>query len=128
MTWAVIVVRTLVGAMFVFSSVSWWLASHASSGRTETPAKFLDSLIEANFFLVVKTLEFSGGVMLLSGRMAPLGIVLVTPVAVNILLFEVLMKHEPGPGLALVPALGFLIYGYWPYFSRIFTVHARVGG
>ena len=76
---------------------------------------------------VVKVLELLGGLMLLSGRMAPLGITLLMPIAVNILLYEIFLLGKPGPGYGLVPLLGVLIGLYWRHFLSVFTVAARAG-
>ena len=129
MAWAVIVVRTLVGVGFVLSAVTWVLGTHAVHPTVESPGTaFIWALSTSGYLYVVKALEFTGGLMIASGRMAPLGVTLTMPVAVNILLFELVLKHEPGPGLVLVAMLAFVIYGYWPYFARVFTTAARVGG
>ena len=45
---------------------------------------------------VVKVLELVGGALVLSGRLVPLGLVILTPVAVNILLFEIFLVGHPG--------------------------------
>ena len=66
--------------------------------------------------------------MLLTGKLVPLGIVLLMPVAVNILLYELFLMKEPGPGYVIVPLLVFLIWGYRSYFRPLFTVDPKIGG
>src|SRR5262249_42975537 len=76
---------------------------------------------------VVKVLEVVGGALVLSGRMTPLGLVLLTPVAVNILLFELLLAKQPGPGVVFVAVCVFLIWAYRSHFAPVFTTNARIG-
>ena len=76
---------------------------------------------------VIKVLEVAGGALLLSGRFVPLGITLLTPVAVNIFLFEIFLLHGPGPGHVFVPLLAFLVYAYRSHFAPVFAVKAKIG-
>ena len=88
----------------------------------------LTAMVPTRYLTVVKVLELVGGVLLLSGILVPVGITILTPVIVNIFLFESLIAKQPGPGIVLTLLIAFLIYGYWPYFRSVFTVRARIGG
>jgi hypothetical protein len=127
MKWVVIVVRTLVGLGFTFSGLTWFLPIMELPPPPEGSAgTFGKLLMDTGYMNVVKTLELAGGLMLLSGRLAPLGITLLMPVAVNILLFELFLLKAPGPGVVLVPLLAFLVWGYRRYFAPVFTTSAEV--
>jgi hypothetical protein len=128
MRWVVIAVRTLVGLGFTLTGLDGFFHFLSIPPPPEgTPASaFMGLLAGSNYFYAVKTCELAGGLMLLSGRMAPLGITLLMPVAVNILLYEVFLLRQPGPGYALVPLLAFLIWGYRRYFAPVFTTRAEV--
>ena len=67
---------------------------------------------------VVKVLELVGGVLVLSGRLVPLGLVILTPVAVNILFFEIFLLGQPGLGVVLTALCIFLIWAYRSHFAR----------
>ena len=100
---------------------------NAVTAEPDTPAaRFGELLVGSNYMYAVKVCELAGGLMLLSGRMAPLGLTLLIPVAVNILLFEVFLLKQPGPGFVLVPLLAFLVWGYRRYFAPVFTTSAEV--
>jgi hypothetical protein len=129
MKWAVIVVRSLVGLGFTFSGLTWFLPIMELPPPPEGAAgTFGKLLMDTGYMNAVKTLELVGGLMLLSGRLAPLGITLLMPVAVNILLFELFLLKQPGPGVVLVPLLAFLVWGYRRYFAPVFTTRAEVTG
>ena len=130
MKWVVIVVRTLVGALFVFAGGAYFFMPEMKP-TGEVPKAvlaFADAFHPTHWMTVVKVVELVGGLLLLTGRLAPPGITLLTPVAVNIALFEVLLARDPGPGVVTTLALGFLIWAYWPYFAPVFTTSARVRG
>jgi putative oxidoreductase len=128
MRWVVIVVRTLVGLGFTVTGLDGFLHFLTiPPPEPGTPAReFMGLLADSKYFYAVKVCELAGGLMLLSGRMAPLGITLLMPVAVNILLYEVFLLKQPGPGYALVPLLAFLIWGYRRHFAPVFTTSAEV--
>jgi hypothetical protein len=127
MKWVVIVVRTLVGLGFTITGLDGFLHFIPMEPPPAGPAtEFGGLLVSSHYMYAVKACELAGGLMLLSGRMAPLGITLLMPVAVNILLFEVFLLKAPGPGVVLVPLLAFLVWGYRRYFAPVFTTSAEV--
>jgi hypothetical protein len=72
-------------------------------------------------------LELVGGALVLSGRLAPLGLVLLTPVAVNIALFDILLIGQPGLGVVLTVLCFFLVWAYRSHFAGVFTTNAKIG-
>lgn len=128
MKWVVIAVRTLVGLGFTITGLDGFLHFLTIPPPPEgTPAAtFMGLLASSKYIYAVKVCELLGGLMLLSGRTAPLGITLLMPVAVNILLYELFLLKQPGPGYVLVPLLAFLIWGYRRYFAPVFTTRAEV--
>jgi hypothetical protein len=131
MKWAVIVVRTLVGLGFTITGLDGFLhfiPMESPPPMPEAATEFGGLLMNSGYILVVKALELVGGLLLLTGRLVPLGIVLLMPVAVNILLFEVFLAKQVGPGAVLVVLLTFLVYGYRRYFAPLFTFNPTIGG
>src|SRR5262245_9533635 len=124
MKWVVIAVRTLVGLGFVFSGLTWFLPMEKPPMPEGDAGTFGKLLMDSGYMTVVKVLELTGGLLLVSGRLAPLGVTLLMPVAVNILLFEVFLAKQPGPGAVLVALLAFLVWGYRRYFGPVFTTSA----
>ena len=76
---------------------------------------------------VVKVLELVGGVLVLSGRLVPLGLAILTPIAVNILLFEIFLLGTAGPGVVLTALCFLLIWAYRSHFAAVFAVKPKIG-
>jgi hypothetical protein len=76
---------------------------------------------------VVGLFQLAGGLLVLSGRMAPLGLAFLAPVLVNILCFHICLEGGKGiaPGLVFSALELFLLYAYRGYFLPLFTVGAR---
>ncbi|HVK09050.1 MAG TPA: DoxX family protein [Gemmataceae bacterium] len=129
MKWVVLIARTLVGLAFVAASLAFFLGKMPQpENPTPEMEAFGTAMGPTNYMNVVKVLELVGGILLVTGILVPIGITILTPVIVNILLFELLIAKQPGPGVILTLLSILLIYGYWPYFRSVFTVRARVGG
>ena len=129
MKWVVIVVRTLVGLGFTITGLDGFLHFIPMEPPPPGPAtEFGGLLMNSGYIYVVKSLELVGGLLLLSGRLVPLGIIMLGPVIVNILLYEVFLLKAPGPGPVLAVLLVFLIWGYRRYFAPLFTVNPEIGG
>ncbi|HEY2784206.1 MAG TPA: DoxX family membrane protein [Fimbriiglobus sp.] len=127
-----IVLRLLVGLPFVVLGLDFFLhfLSMPQPQMPEAAQQFAGVLMSTNYMVVVKILEISGGVLLLSGRFAPLGLVLLVPVTVNIALWDALIVKYSGPpiGTVLLAMEVVLIWLYRPYFAPLFTANAKVGG
>jgi putative oxidoreductase len=129
MKWAVLIVRTIVGLAFAASSVTFFLNMvPAPDDLSDDIKAYWGVMGPSKYMTVVKVLELAGGLLLLTGVFVPVGITLLTPIIVNILLFELLIAKQPGPGIVLTLLSAVLIYGYWPYFRSVFTPRARIGG
>ena len=94
---------------------------------TALAGKFGEALGKSNYLDVVKVLENAGGALLLTGQFVPLGIVLLTPVLVNVLLFDVLLMGKPGLGQVFLVMLIFLIWAYRSHFLPLLAQHAKIG-
>ncbi|MDB5312937.1 MAG: uncharacterized protein JWO38_7139 [Gemmataceae bacterium] len=127
MKWPVIAVRTFVGLIFVVFGLNMFLRFIDLPLPPEPAYTFIGLLISSKYLYAVKALEIIGGVMLLSGRLVPLGVTMLTPIGVNILFYEVYLLNQPGPGHVLVPLLAFLVYGYRSHFAPVFAVNAKIG-
>jgi hypothetical protein len=75
----------------------------------------------------VKVFEITGGALVLSGRLVPLGLTLLAPVAINILFYEVFLLGKAGPGVALVALCALLIWAYRSHFAPVFALRPRIG-
>ena len=89
-------------------------------------AQFFAVMVPSGWMTLVGTFEVFGGLFLLAGRTAPIGLTLLGPVLVNILAFHTLLAGGQGiaPGFVFSVLEVFLVYSYRGYFSAIFTVNA----
>jgi putative oxidoreductase len=71
---------------------------------------FTGVLYSTGFLGFVKVLEVLLGLLLLLPATRKLALLLIAPITVNILLFELFIAHQPGIGILLVLLNGFAIY------------------
>ncbi len=94
MKWTVIVVRSLLGLLFLFASVTYLFNLIPPPPQTGALKVFDDGMRVTRYMLpTVKVLELLCGLALLSGRFVPLALVVLAPIVVNIV----------GVNLVLVP-------------------------
>lgn len=115
MKYAVIIVRTLIGLMFLFASIVYFVAPAPPppDGLSENTKLFLAGLDASKYIMpITKIIELLCGLMFVSGRFVALGVILIFPIIVNILLINIL--HLPISGLAIVIPLfsGILFLAY----------------
>jgi hypothetical protein len=128
MKWVVLVVRTLVGLGYTVTGLNGFLnLMKMPDPPTPEAGQYLGLLVGSGYMYGVKVCELLGGLALLSGKLVPIGLTLLMPVAVNILLYEITLMKQPGPGCVIVPLLIFLIWAYRRYFLPVFTVDATIG-
>jgi putative oxidoreductase len=134
---AAIIARVLLGLMFTVLGLNLWLVLVGILDKPPIDGPlpggdagvFLGLLVSSKIMLVVKSLEIAGGALLLisifAKRYAPLAVVLLTPITVNILLFHLTLTGVSSAGMSLVLLAleGFLIYHYRENFLPIFDGH-----
>lgn len=110
----VIVVRVLVGCMFLFASITYFLNVIPQPEMSGKPKIFMDGLAASGYIIpVIKVLELLCGLAFVSGRFVPLAIVVIFPIAVNILLVHAfLLPNGLAIALPIFLAILFLAYAY----------------
>ena len=130
MKWAALVARLLVGVAFVAFGSNHWLKFIPQPKMTlpKPATDFMTALTTTPYMDVVKVLEVLGGILLLSGRMAPLGLIILVPVTVNIALWDALLVKYGTPPLGTVFLVleVFLLWAYRRHFVGILSTNARV--
>lgn len=85
MKWTVIILRTLMGLLFLFASVTWLFDLITPPEQTGVAKTFTDGLEASGYIMpVVKVLELLCGIAFVTGRFVPLASVLIAPIIVNI--------------------------------------------
>lgn len=112
---AVIVVRVLLAAMYLFASVSFFLHLMPKAPEMTAAQTTFMSGVMASIYLMplIKVTELVGGVLLLINRTAPLAALIIFPVTLNIFLYHAFLgpKDLPLVGAMLIFNL-FLFYAY----------------
>lgn len=123
MGWIHTGLRVLVGAAFVFFGLTHFVKiMDVPPPPTDDAKQFGEVLNRTGYLTVVKVLELTGGLLLLSWRFGPLGVVVLMPVAVNVLLWDVLLAKTFGLGVVLVALLTILALGYRRHFTPFFDL------
>ena len=127
MRWLALAARVLVGLGFLVFGLNYFAkVIPIPPAPTASAGAYLGLLAGSGYLTVVKVLEVVGGALVLSGRYTPAGLVLVTPVAVNVALYEVCLIGGPGPGVVLTVLCGLLVAYYWRHFAGAFAPAAVV--
>jgi putative oxidoreductase len=128
MKYLYLICRILLGLLFVFFGANllhpFLPAEMPPAGSP--PAQFMGVMFSTGWMHHIGFFQLLGGLLVLIGGTAPLGLVILGPVLVNILTFHLLLTggHGIGPGLFATLLEIILIYGYRANFAGIFTYKA----
>ncbi len=123
MRWLALAARVLVGLPFFVLGLAFFVPflPMEPPPLPERATAFAGALGASGYMAVVKVLELVGGLLVLSGRYTPVGLVLVTPVAVNIALWDLLLVGQPALGVVLTALCVFLVWYYRRHFAGVFA-------
>ncbi len=118
---AVIAVRTLMGALFLFASIVVLFNLVQQPEQTGNVKLFMDGMIATGYLLpLIKTTELVCGIAFVSGFFVPLASVIISPIIINIFLFHLFVDTSGlGVGIALVCANIFLAYSNWDKYKPL---------
>ena len=121
---AVIIVRVLMGLLFIFASVVVLFKIAPQPELTGNVKIFMDGVNASGYLMpLIKITELLCGIAFVSGRFVPLATVVIAPVILNILLFHVFVDTSGLPvAVLLVFANIFLAYANWDKFKPILEV------
>lgn len=120
---AVIIVRTLIGLLFLITSIGFFLKLFPEPELNGNFKAFQIGLIASTYLIpLAKTIELLCGLSFVTGRYTTLANILIFPVTVNILFINFFLNQEGLP-LAIFVFLGnlFLIYSHWNNYKSLFT-------
>ncbi|KRT15536.1 DoxX family protein [Pedobacter ginsenosidimutans] len=112
---AVIIVRVLLAAMYLFASVSYFLNLMPKAPEmTAAQTSFMTGLMASVYlFPLIKITELVSGILLLIGRTAPLAALIIFPVTLNIFLYHAFLGPKDLPMVAVMLLFNlFLLYAY----------------
>jgi putative oxidoreductase len=101
----------LLGAMFIFGGATHLFhfgpTPPPMTGDADTFMKLFGS---TGYMTVIKICELLFGILVLIPKTRALGLILLAPIVVNILIFELHIAKAPGIGVALVVVTALAIY------------------
>ena len=118
---AMIVVRTLMGLLFLFASVSYFFNLVPKPDLSGTVKTFNEGLESVGYFMpLLKTVELLCGLAFVVGRFVPLATILIGPIIVNIFCFHAFVDRTGLPvAIFLVLANGFVAYYHRKSYSEV---------
>ncbi len=118
---AVIIVRVLMGLLFLFGSIAFFLKLGGEPQMEGNMKTFFEGLVASGYFLpLLKITELVCGIALVVGRYVPLALVILAPIIVNILFVHIFLVTTGLPvAIFLVLANSFLAYANWDKFKPL---------
>lgn len=111
MKYAILLARILLGLIFVVFSLNFWLRFIPLPPPDGAAAAFIGAMFASGYLALVKVLELIGGLLIWSGRFTAAGLLILGPIILNILAYDVFLVKgfNPVSTLAAVLAL-FLVW------------------
>ena len=110
---AVIIVRILMGLMFAFASIAYFLKLMHEPEQTGSVKIFNDGIVASIYLMpTVKIIELLCAIAFLSGRFVSLATVVIFPIILNILLFHAFLQPSSVP-LAVILLIANLFLAYY---------------
>lgn len=119
---AVVIARVLMGLLFVFASLAYFLKLFTPP-PLEGAMKVFNEGMDASVYLVptAKAIELLCGLAFLSGRFVPLATVLIAPLIVNIFLIHAFLDPKGLPvAVFLVLANAFVAFAHRDSYKPLF--------
>ena len=114
--------RILMGIAFVVFGLNGFLHFLPEPPLPERAAAFIGALAQSGYLMqVVKGVEVTAGLLLVTGIAVPLALVLLAPILVNIFLFHLMLAPEGlGPAIVLGACELVLARAHWGRFRGLF--------
>ena len=120
---AITIIRTLIGLLFLFTSIGFFFKLLPEPELTGNFKAFQVGLVASTYLIpMAKTVELFCGLSFVTGRYVTLANLLILPVTVNILFINFFLTPEGIP-IALFVFFGnlFLIYSHWENYKGLFV-------
>lgn len=110
MKYGTLIARVLLAAIFLIFSINFWLHFIPVPPPPDGPGKaFFGVLIASGYLTAVKVLELLGGLLVLSGRFTALGLLVLGPIILNILFFDIFLAKAFNPVSAFAAVLALFL-------------------
>ncbi|GAA3953621.1 hypothetical protein GCM10022246_04590 [Pedobacter ginsengiterrae] len=112
---AIIIVRVLLGLMYLFASVVYFINYTPEAPKLSADQTTFLAGVMASVYLMplIKVTELVSAILLLIGRTAPLGAIIIFPVTLNIFLYHAFLGPQQLPMVAVMLIFNlFLLFAY----------------
>jgi hypothetical protein len=119
---AMIIVRTLVGLLLLFGSITYLFKLFPMPVAQGDVKVYSDGLAVVHLMTIVKVIELCCGIAFVTGRYVTLAVVVLFPILVNILLFHgIVAPAQIGGGAFVFAGDLFLAYYYRKNYVTLFA-------
>lgn len=115
------ILAALLGLPFLAGGIMYFVKPMQGGTMNPDAMAFAGLLMKTNYMTVIKVMEIVFGAMVLFNIKRPLGLILIAPIVVNIFMFELLIAHQPGIGVALVLLNLILLFLYKDKYKSIYA-------
>lgn len=119
---ATIIIRSLIGLLLLFASISYFFNLIEQPVLTGNMKLFNDGIIASGYLMpLVKTIELICGLAFITGKFNTIANIVLLPISINIFFTHVCLAPEGIPVAAFL-LLGniFLIYSKWDSYKGLF--------
>jgi len=118
---AVIVVRTAMGLLFLFGSITYLFNLMPQPELQGNVKVFMDGVMATGYLMtLIKVTELVCGIAFVTGRFVALASVVIAPVIINIFFFHTLVEPSGmAIGVFLVLANSFVAYANWDKYQPL---------
>lgn len=122
---ATLIVRSLLGILFLFTSVSYFLHLNPEPASTGDFKAFQVGLVASTYLIpLAKSIELLCGLSFVTGKFTTLANIIIFPVIINILLINYFLTPENLPiAIGIFLANIFLIYSHWENYRGLFKMN-----
>ncbi|MEM9068144.1 MAG: DoxX family protein [Myxococcota bacterium] len=124
------IVRTLLGALFVFAGVAYFVGLGEGGEEGEGQIELIAAFASSGYLMaLIKVTELIGGLLLVVNRFVPLGLLLLAPITLNIALFHFVLTpgHDIGISIFVVAANVFLAWAYRSAWRGVLSARTPIG-
>lgn len=122
---AVTIIRSLIGLLLLFASISYFFHLFPEQPLTGDMKTFNDGLKASGYLMpLVKTIELLCGIAFVTGKFNKIANIVLIPISVNIFFTHVCLAPDGIP-VAVFLLVGniFLIYSKWDSYKGLFTAN-----
>ncbi|MEC4048791.1 DoxX family protein [Flavobacterium sp. SUN046] len=120
---ATIIVRLLLGALFLFASITYFFDLIKAPEPTGALATIMGGFVATKYlFPLAKSIELLAGISLVTGKFMKVSLLILLPITVNIFLILAFANPKDLPiGAFVLVANLFLIISNWNSYKYLFT-------